>query len=300
MTVMKSGISWTDGTLNVWVGCKKISRACQNCYAEMTVNRIFRNQFDRPFDQYAPKLHRISDIRKFRPKKDKETGRLKPKMLFMNSLSDMWFEDVPEDHRNQVFDAIEQEPDIIFQILTKRSGPARKFLVDRYGNGRGIPRNIWIGPTVEDNRVAKGLNIFRDIKESVGSMTLMCSTEPITAPTDQLDYTGFDWVITGGESGPGAEKMERQWLETALESAIKAGAAVYHKQHGTPASHPNLDMAPTNIRSLKKKIDHLATIGWEFHPHEKGGATIDQLSFRDFPNFREELTARLNGQAAMF
>ena len=221
-------------------------------------------------------------------------------MLFMNSLSDMWFEDVPEDHRNQVFDAIEQEPDIIFQILTKRSGPARKFLVDRYGNGRGIPRNIWIGPTVEDNRVAKGLNIFRDIKDPVGSMTLMCSTEPITAPTDQLDYTGFDWVITGGESGPSAAKMERQWLETALESAIKAGAAVYHKQHGTPISHPNLDMAPTRHSLSQEENRSSGNHRLGVSPHEKGGATIDQLSFRDFPNFREELTARLNGQAVMF
>lgn len=296
MTVMDSGISWTDGTLNLWVGCRKVSRACENCYAEFTVNKLFRNQFDRPFEEFAPKLHRLKDIRKFKPKPD-TTGVIRPKMVFLNSLSDMWWEDVPDEHRITLFDEIEQHPDIVFQILTKRFGPAKKWLIDRYGQGRGIPRHIWIGPTVEDNRVKKGLDIFRSVKEAVGDMTLMVSTEPITAPTDELDYEGFDWVITGGESGPRAAKMERKWLEDALNNACKHAIPIWHKQHGTPASHPNLDRAPDGL-SNKAKVEWLVQHGLELYPKEKGGATIDGRVFRLWADHLQQLTDQLNREPA--
>jgi protein gp37 len=102
-------------------------------------------------------------------------------MVFVNSLSDFWHERILEYFIHQALDAFEQHPRTIMQILTKRPGRMRRFVYDRYGNS-GIPANIWLGVTCEDNRVKRGLDLLRDVKDRVGDFTAFTSIEPITAP----------------------------------------------------------------------------------------------------------------------
>jgi hypothetical protein len=193
-------------------------------------------------------------------------------------------------------DVMEAHPLTQFQVLTKRPVRARQILVDRYGN-RGIPANFWIGVSCEDNRVAARLNILRSIKERTGgNMTAFVSVEPIIGPTDALDFSGCDWVITGGESGGGARLMMTKWLLPAIENAKKAGAAVYHKQHGTPWSHPMLAYAPPG--GIRSRFQWLVDQGHELLPNEKGGATLPgKITYREFPAQYHAAKAALNAKA---
>jgi protein gp37 len=163
VTVLRSNISWTTGTLNLTVGCTRVSAACDHCYANDLVHRLMGGGFFESLDFY-PK--RLNDLRKFAPARN-AAGELEPKMVFVNSLSDFWHEKIPADFIHRTLDAFEQHPRTIMQILTKRPGRMRRFMFDRYAN-QGIPANIWLGVTCEDNRVRRGLDLLRDIGERVG------------------------------------------------------------------------------------------------------------------------------------
>lgn len=293
LVVLRSGISWCSGTLNAWVGCDKVSAGCDNCYAEALVNRIMPSSFGHRFEDVRLHLKRLDQLSKMKPHKDAD-GRLTPYLSFVNSMSDFWHDAVPDEAIHKALDAFEAHPKTIFQVLTKRPIRARKILVGRYSNS-GVPANIWIGASVEDNRVAARLNILRSIRERTGGGgTFFASVEPIIGPTDQVDFEGIGWVITGGESGARARIMERPWLVSALERAQEAGAAIWHKQSGQPRSHPNLSEAPASPK-ITERFRWLVENGWEKLPEEKGGATIDKRTYREFPPSYHALTKELNG-----
>jgi protein gp37 len=293
MTVIGSAISWTHSTWNPWVGCVAVSEGCKHCYAQTLVEQRWRKRFD----QVELHLERLKDVKRFRPLVG-EDGLL-PHMVFVNSLSDFFFEQVPDETIHTVLDAMEEHPTIQWQILTKRPIRARKMLIARYGCGRGIPRHIWIGVTAEDNRVAKRLDILRSIGERTGgNPTLFASVEPIVGPTDQLDISAISWVITGGESGPGARRMERDWLVDAVDQVRRQGVALWHKQNGTVASHPNIDRVPQSITIPSRQLCWLHETGWEFLPREKGGATIDRQIYRQLPPAFDEVRAQLSSQSS--
>jgi protein gp37 len=310
MVVLNSGISWCSGTLNAWVGCHKVSAGCDHCYAETLVTRFGSLKGEgpgetpalraaatraanwKPFDQIALHLDRLKQIAKMRPHIEPDGKRL-PYLCFVNSMSDYWHDDVPDEAIHDGLDAFEAAPETIFQVLTKRPIRARKVLVARYGNS-GIPANIWIGVSAEDNRVAGRLNVMRSIRERTGGGgTFFVSVEPIIGPTDALNFEGIDWVITGGESGPGARVMERSWLTAAIEAARRSGIALWHKQSGQVRSHPNLDRAPAAL-GINARFQWLIDNGWERLPDEKGGATLDKSTYRQFPQHYHDLTKRLN------
>lgn len=313
MTVLKSNISWCSGTLGIFVGCHKVSPGCDFCYAERLVTRFGKMNGDgpddtpaqraaatraktwRPFNEIVLHLGRLSQIRNMRPHIQPD-GRRLPYLCFVNSLSDFWHPDVPESAIHKSLDAFEAAPDTVFQILTKRGIRARQILVGRYGN-TGIPANIWIGVSVEDNRVAARLNVMRSIKERTGGNgTFFVSVEPIIGPTDAIDFEGMDWVITGGESGPGARVMERPWLTAAVDATLKRGIALWHKQSGQPLSHPNLNESPAHLR-INARFQWLIDNGWETLAHrEKGGATLDRQTYRQFPPHYHALADKLGGK----
>jgi protein gp37 len=122
-------------------------------------------------------------------------------------MPDFWHEQIPDGFIHNALDAFELYPTTIFQILTKRAGRMRRFITDRYGSGR-VPAHLWLGVTCEDNRVKRLLDILRATKDRAGDFTAFTSIEPITAPCDEIDLTGIDWVITDGESGPHALEIE--------------------------------------------------------------------------------------------
>jgi protein gp37 len=313
MVVLKSGISWCSGTLNAWIGCHKVSAGCDHCYAETLVSRFgkmgdgpgetpaqraaaTRAGTMAPFNQIVLHLDRLAQIRKMRPHVEAD-GKRRPYLCFVNSMSDFWHDDVPDAAIHQALDAFEAAPDTIFQILTKRPVRARKLLIGRYANS-GLPDNLWIGASVEDNRVAARLNIMRTIKGRCGGNgTFFVSVEPIIGPTDAINFEAMDWIITGGESGPGARVMQRDWLLGAVNAARRAGIPLWHKQSGQPRSHPNWDRAPAALKQAER-FRWLIDNGWERLPDEKGGATIDRATYRQFPAHYHQLSRRLNERAA--
>jgi protein gp37 len=288
MTVIGTGISWTNSTWNLAIGCHKVSAGCDNCYAEAMVNRL--SSFGQRFDEVRLKLDRLDHVRKFRPLVG-EDG-LMPHMVFVNSMSDFWHDAIPDEAVSRILDVMEAHPFVVFQVLTKRPIRARRVLTARYG--KGIPSHIWIGVSAEDNRVARRLDIMRTILERCGGGTFFVSVEPIVGPTDKLDFTGMDWVITGGESGSGARRMERAWLIDAVDQAHRAGAALWHKQSGTVASHPNIDRVPDRLDKPADQFRWLRNNGWEILPQEKGGATIDRQTYRYLPRAYYELKQCMN------
>lgn len=287
LTVIGTNISWTNSTWGLATGCTKVSAGCDNCYAETLVNRL--PTFNQRFDEVRLRLERLKDVRRFKP--IPVAGELLPHMVFVNSLSDFWHDDIPDDVIFRILDVMEEHPKVIFQILTKRPVRARKLLTQRYA-GCGIPPHIWMGVTVEDNQVAKRLDIWRTILERTGGGTFFVSVEPLIGPAG-LDFTGMDWVITGGESGGGARVMQAAWLETAIYNAKVAGAALWHKQNGQIRSHPNLACAPAHL-GLTARFQWLIEHGWETLPKEKGGATINKRNYRELPGAFHTLKDALN------
>jgi protein gp37 len=290
MVVLNSGISWCSGTLNAWVGCTPVSAGCDNCYAASLVGRGF---FGHRFEDVKLHLNRLQQLGKMKAHRAPD-GTLSPFLCFVNSMSDFFHEQVPDDAIHTALDAFERHPTTIMQILTKRPIRARKILVDRYGNS-GMPANFWCGVSVEDNRVAGRLNILRTIKERTGgTMTAFASVEPIVGPTDALDFSGIDWAIFGGESGPKARIMELAWLTAGIDHAKAAGSAVWLKQHGQIKSNPLLRHAPED-RNLKDRFQWLVDNGLEILPLEKGGATLEgKVTYRQFPPHYHAAKASLN------
>ncbi len=290
MTVLNSGISWCTGTLNLTVGCTKVSAACDNCYAETLVNRGILG--DRDFSKLRFHPGRIKDLRRFAPARNAE-GHLEPKMVFVNSLSDFWHEDIPEQFIQDALDAFEAHPLVIVQILTKRPVRMRKIAQARYSN-KGVPPHIWLGVSAEDNRVKGRLNILRRLKDQVGDFTAFVSVEPIVAPCDELDYTGIDWVLTGGESGPHARDMRFEHLEQANEKALDANIALHMKQYGHPRNNPVVQQLARRGLGVQQAFKMAIAEGLELAPHEKGGATYKGRVIQEKPTHFHRLKAELN------
>ena len=295
MTVLESNISWCTGTLNLTVGCSSCSAGCNTCYARTLVNGRMRGDFDGTMVFHEK---RLADIRKFKPALNPSTGLVEPKMIFVNSLSDFWHEKIPDDFIHRCLDRFEQHDDTIFQILTKRPVRARKILSARYGN-RGIPRHFWIGTSVEDNQVAARMNVMRRLKDQVGEFTLFVSVEPLIGPVDDVDFTGADWVLIGGESGKGARECREEWFAQAFDGARAFGAAVHGKQWGKPENNPYA----RQIKAEKPELGIVQAFKWavqmglELAPEEKGGATFRGKLWHEKPKAFAELVAKLNQEA---
>lgn len=288
MPVEKTHISWTDSTVNPTVGCTHASAGCDNCYAESMVNRLMGGNFGNI------RLHpdRIAKMRTLKAIRG-PGGHLRPRLVFVNSMSDLMHDLIPEDFKHRVFDAMEANENCAWQVLTKRAVQLRQFVQNRYGN-RGVPDHIWLGVSVEDNRVAGRINILRRLKDRVGGMTAFLSVEPLIGPVDQHDYTDIDQVLVGGESGPGRRRCAEEWMRQSLAEARRAGAAIHLKQWGHPVDNP-LVAARMASRGLtaKQAFIEVCQIGLELAPEEKGGATIDGTLLREKPPVYEALRARL-------
>ena len=170
----------------------------------------------------------------------------------------------------------------------------RKKIAERY-RGRGVPRNFWLGVSTEDNRVAARLNVMRRLKDQVGEFTAFASVEPIIGPTDQLDLTGMDWVLRGGEGGPGARRMEFAWLAATNDECLSTGRALHFKQYGKAQNNPavqrimekeGLRVTAAFAEAVRRKLERA--------PEEKGGATYKGAVFQQKPKAYHELRVKLN------
>jgi protein gp37 len=212
-------IEWTDATWNPVTGCTKISAGCDHCYAERFSER-FRGTRGHPFENGF-------DLT-LRPERLEQPLRWRePRMIFVNSMSDLFHKEVPTDFIARVCDTMERAHWHTFQVLTKRSSLMRAFLRRRYGNGRG-PTHMWFGVSVEDGSKKSRI---RHLQETPAGVRFL-SIEPLIGPMGKLDLEGIDWVIVGGESGPGARAMNPAWVREVRDQCEEKGVAFFFKQWG--------------------------------------------------------------------
>jgi protein gp37 len=215
----KSSIEWTDATWNPVTGCTKISAGCDFCYAERFSER-FRGTPGHPFENGF-------DLT-LRPQRLQQPLRWRqPRMIFVNSMSDLFHKEVPKEFIGRVFETMEKANWHTFQVLTKRSSLMRNFLRTRYGTSLG-PSHMWFGVSVEDGTK---LSRVRHLQESPAGVRFL-SIEPLIGPVGTLLLEGINWVIVGGESGPGARPMERAWVRSIRDQCKAAGVAFFFKQWG--------------------------------------------------------------------
>ena len=211
----KSTIEWTEMTWNPVTGCTKVSEGCRHCYAERMALRLRAMGNRRYAKGFRVTLH--EDLVDF-PRQLRQ-----PRVIFVNSMSDLFHENVPEEFIGRVFETMAACPQHIFQVLTKRSGRLRAV-----ASQLPWPKNVWIGVSVENRRALARIDDLRQVPAS----TRFLSCEPLLEPIDGLDLDGISWVIVGGESGPGARPMKPEWVESILEQCQRAGVAFFFKQWG--------------------------------------------------------------------
>lgn len=212
-------IEWTDTTWNPVTGCTKISAGCDNCYAERFSER-FRGTPGHAFESGFDLMLRPERV-------DQPFHWRKPRMVFVNSMSDLFHKDIPDAYISRVCDTMEQAKWHTFQVLTKRSSLMRNFLKSRYGEGSG-PTHIWFGVSVEDGGK---LSRIRHLQESPAGVRFL-SIEPLVGRIGKLDLTGIDWVIVGGESGPRARPMNADWVREIRDQCVDNSVAFFFKQWG--------------------------------------------------------------------
>lgn len=211
----RTRIEWTEVTWNPVTGCTKLSAGCKHCYAERMATRLHAMGNPRYGNGFSVTLH---DDLIDAPRRWKT-----PRRIFVNSMSDLFHEDVPESFIGRVFQTMVESPRHQFQILTKRSERLRML-----SRRLPWPRNIWMGVSVENTAVAGRVDDLRTVPAAIRFL----SCEPLLGPLDDLSLDGIDWVIVGGESGPRARPMEPNWVLDLRERCRARGIPFFFKQWG--------------------------------------------------------------------
>jgi protein gp37 len=242
---LKTPIEWTETTWNPLTGCTKISPGCKKCYAERLAKRLkamgqknYRNGFELTLHEHmleAPLKWKRSQV------------------IFVNSMSDLFQDEVPLDFIQRVFETMRTAHWHQFQVLTKRSQRLRDLshLID-------WPRNVWMGVSVENEKYKFRIDDLR----GTGAAVKFLSLEPLLGPLPNLNLTGIDWGIVGGESGPGARPIKEEWVTDIRDQCGAAGVAFFFKQWG----------------GVNKK---------------KTGRLLEGRKYDDMPGFRTDSTALL-------
>lgn len=202
-------------TWNPVTGCTKVSQGCKHCYAERMAKRLHAMGADRYRNGFKVTLHR--DLIEL------PLAWKKPRVIFVNSMSDLFHDQVPERFIQEVFLTMNRCPQHVFQVLTKRS----QRMIELSDQLPWAP-NIWMGVSVEDERVMQRVDHLR----ICGAFVKFLSCEPLIGPLDHLNLCGIDWVIAGGESGPGSRPMEAEWVRSLRDLCQQSNVAFFFKQWG--------------------------------------------------------------------
>jgi protein gp37 len=226
----KSAIEWTQTTWNPVTGCDRVSAGCDHCYALALAARLKgmgQAKYQRDGDPrtsgpgFAVTLHpqELATPRRWR----------RPRLIFVNSMSDLFHPKVPAGFVAEVFEVMAATPQHTYQVLTKRPKRARQLLRD----WTPVP-NVWLGVSVEDDTQVERADMLRDVPAAVRFL----SCEPLLGPLPSLDLAGIDWVIVGGESGPAFRPMCTAWAAELRDRCVQAGIPFFFKQWGgrTPKS----------------------------------------------------------------
>jgi protein gp37 len=215
-----SAIEWTNATWNPVRGCSKISPDCKNCYAERFAER-FRGVPGHPFEQGF-------DLRLVPEALGLPLRWKAARLIFVNSMSDLFHEDVPDDYIERVFEVMRLATRHRFQVLTKRSQRMLAFC-----SRHKVPENAWLGVSVENADFVSRVDDLR----RVSAKTRFLSVEPLLGPIPALDLGGIHWVIVGGESGPRARPIEAEWVRSLRDQCLRKGVPFFFKQWGGVQKH---------------------------------------------------------------
>jgi len=211
-----SKIEWTERTWNPVIGCTKISSGCAHCYAETMAIRLkamgtsgYANGFE---------------LTLLPSRLQEPLQRKKPTIYFVNSMSDLFHEDVPFSYIDQILTVISQTPNHTYQILTKRAERLAEYFTNR-----AVPNNAWIGVTVENQK--QGIPRIDSLRK-VNAKIRFLSVEPLLEHLGELNLTGIHWVIVGGESGKNARPMSKDWVEEIKQQCEDQNIAFFFKQWG--------------------------------------------------------------------
>lgn len=209
-------IEWTEATWNPSTGCTKVTAGCKHCYAETMAKRLKAMKapgYDNGFE------FTLMPDRLEMPLKIKKATK-----FFVNSMSDLFHEDMPFEYLDKVFDVIRSTPHHTYQILTKR-----EMILDEYCKTRNIPDNVWLGVTVEFKKAKHRIDVLRNIDARIRFLSI----EPLLENLGELNLTNIHWVIVGGESGSKARPMKPEWALSVMKQCQEQGSAFFFKQWGT-------------------------------------------------------------------
>lgn len=210
-----STIEWTNSTWNPVTGCHKVSAGCANCYAERFAER-WRGIPGHPYEQGF-------DLRTWPDRLNLPLGWKEPRTIFVNSMSDLFHQDIPLKFLKQVFEVMNRAHWHQFQVLTKRADRLEKL-----SSGLKWTPNIWMGVSVESEKFIYRIRSLKKTK----AQTKFLSLEPLLGPLPNLPLKGIHWAIVGGESGPGARPMEKEWVQDIRKQCRKAKVPFFFKQWG--------------------------------------------------------------------
>jgi protein gp37 len=211
----QSSIEWTEMTWNPTTGCNKLTAGCKFCYAEIMSRRLHAMGVEKYKDNFKLSIH-------------PETLEIpytwkKPKVVFVNSMSDLFHKDVPLEYIKKVFKVMNETPQHTYQVLTKRGD-----VLAEYDKHLKWTPNIWMGVSVEDTRVVDRIDYLRKTSAQIKFLSL----EPLLSALPNLNLKKINWVIVGGESGPKSRPMEKEWIIDIKKQCQKAKVAFFFKQWG--------------------------------------------------------------------
>jgi protein gp37 len=210
-----SAIEWTDSTWNPVTGCQKVSPGCDHCYA-LTFAERFRGVPNHPYTQGF-------DLRLWPERLDLPLKWRKPRRIFVNSMSDLFHKDIPDEYIQRVFQTMAQADWHIFQVLTKRSARLARMAPDL-----PWPSHIWAGVSVELDQYIWRIDQLR----TVPAVVRFVSAEPLLGPLSSINLEGIHWLISGGESGPGHRPCNIEWVQELRDHCQEMQVAFFHKQWG--------------------------------------------------------------------
>jgi protein gp37 len=247
-----TAIAWTDHTFNPWLGCHKVSAGCQHCYAERLVTRMSK-QWNGPklWGLHGPRRRTSETIWRKPPKWNNEAVlERRPHRVFCASLADV-FEDEPGPNswRADVFKLIRECRWLDWQLLTKRPENIARMVPDDWSIGN-YP-NVWLGTSIEDNRV---VDRAFDLTATPATVHFV-SYEPAIGPVDELSLVDIEWLIVGGESGPGYRPMDLDWVRDVRYRCGQEGTAFFFKQDAAPRTEMGIDALGEVVRNYPNTWD---------------------------------------------
>lgn len=269
----QTGIEWTTATWNPFVGCSIKSEGCHNCYAMSLAYRL-EAMGQKSYEGTAKivngkkvwtgKINRSSQSVWVKPARVKE-----PSIFFVNSMSDFFHKDAPYEWQLEAMNIMKSLNRHQFQVLTKRPELILAFL--EKSKWDAFPNNVWIGATVENERAKDRIELIKNIPAKIKFLSI----EPLIGSIGKVSFKGIDWVITGGESGPGARSMDANWIREVRDQCLNDKVPHFFKQYGIPENNPLFAEAPIGISG--------AAWVYKNDPQGKGGSMIDGKYFKEMP-----------------